>query len=117
MPKLLKATIALVLIVLANTATASQEHVIVLSDGMLVVDGEAGTTFTIEANVGDVLHIFHSDPDFNHDFYVTDENYGMESGNIVALGDHHDMILDHASTFEILCNEMPNMVITVIVSE
>lgn len=99
------------------SASAGDEHVIVLSDGMLVVDGESGTVFTIEASVGDVLHVFHSDPDFEHDFYISDDHYGMENGNIQALGDHHDILLDHASTFEIVCNEMPHMRITVVVTQ
>ncbi len=94
----------------------AEEHVVVLKNGKLTVDGEQGMTFAIEASVGDVLHIFHSDPDFNHEFFITDETYGMEVGNIVEIGDHHDIRLDHPGTFEILCVNMDNMKITVTVT-
>lgn len=97
--------------------TASpEEHVVVLKDGKLTVDGEQGTQFTLQTSVGDVLHIFHSDPDFNHEFYITDEMYGMEAGNIVEIGDHLDIRLDHPGSFEIRCNHMEDMKITVEVS-
>ena len=90
-----------------------EEHVIVLKEGLLTVDGEQGMQFSIEASVGDVLHIFHSDPDFSHEFYITDETYGMDVGNIVEIGDHHDIRLDHPGTFEIVCTHMDNMKISV----
>jgi plastocyanin len=90
-----------------------EEHVIVLKEGLLTVDGEQGMQFSIEASVGDVLHIFHSDPDFSHEFYITDEKYGMDVGNIVEIGDHLDIMLDHPGTFEIVCSRMEDMIITV----
>ena len=117
MVKLLISFVFLVVLDLLGCATASEEHVVVLKDGHLTVDGEMGKQFTIDATVGDVLHIFHSDPDFSHEFYVSDEHYSMEEGNLVALGDHHDMLLDHPSTFEILCYHMDDMKITVAVTE
>ena len=100
----------------ASGPAAAEEHVVVLKNGKLTVDGEQGMSFAIEASVGDVLHIFHSDPDFDHEFYITDEKYGMEVGNIVEIGDHHDIRLDHAGTFDILCVNMENMKITVTVT-
>ena len=100
----------------ASSVDAPEEHVVVLKDGKLTVDGEQGMQFTVQASVGDVLHIFHSDPDFSHEFYITDEMYKMEAGNIVEIGDHHDIRLDHAGTFDILCINMENMKITVEVS-
>ena len=117
MLKRLISSIFLAGLIVSGCATASEEHVIVLKDGHLTVDGEQGKEFVITATVGDVLHIFHSDPDFSHEFYVSDAHYTMEEGNIFALGDHHDMLLDHPSTFEILCNHMDDMKITVAVTE
>ena len=100
-----------------STETGTQEeHVIVLKEGLLTVDGEQGMQFSIQASVGDVLHIFHSDPDFSHEFYITDETYGMDVGNIVAIGDHHDIRLDHPGTFDIVCTHMDDMKISVSVS-
>ena len=100
----------------ASSVDAPEEHVVVLKDGKLTVDGEQGLQFTVQASVGDVLHIFHSDPDFDHEFYITDEAYKMDAGNIVEIGDHHDIRLDHAGTFDILCINMEHMKITVEVS-
>ena len=97
----------------SGAVDAPEEHVVVLKDGLLTVDGAQGMQFTIEASVGDVLHVFHSDPDFSHEFFITDSKYGMEAGNIVEVGDHHDIRLDHPGTFEILCTQMENMKITV----
>lgn len=93
-----------------------EEHVVVLKEGLLTVDGEQGMQFAIDASAGDVLHIFHSDPDFSHEFYITDEKYGMDVGNIVEIGDHHDIRLDHPGTFEIVCAHMDDMKVTVSVS-
>lgn len=97
-------------------ASQPEEHVVVLKEGLLTVDGEQGMQFSIEASVGDVLHIFHSDPDFSHEFFITDETYGMDVGNIVEIGDHHDISLDHPGTFDIVCVQMHDMKITVTVS-
>ena len=94
---------------------APEEHVVVLKDGLLTVDGEQGMQFSIDATVGDVLHIFHSDPDFSHEFFITDETYGMDVGNIVEIGDHHDIRLDHPGTFDIVCVHMADMKIAVTV--
>ena len=97
-------------------ASGPEEHVVVLKEGQLTVDGVQGMQFSIEASVGDVLHIFHSDPDFSHEFYITDDKYGMDVGNIVEIGDHHDIRLDHPGTFDIVCTHMNDMKITVSVS-
>lgn len=100
----------------SSQTSEPEEHVIVLKEGLLTVDGQQGMQFSIETSVGDVLHIFHSDPDFSHEFFITDEKYGMDVGNIVEIGDHHDIQLDHPGTFEIVCVHMDDMKITVTVS-
>jgi len=79
----------------------------------IVLKGGKASQGEIRAKIGDTLHIFHDDSIHSHEFYSTDEHYRFDIGTIMDFGDHFDIELDHAKSFEIRCYAMPDMVIEV----
>jgi plastocyanin len=94
----------------ATPALAQNVHSIVFKNG------EASIT-EVDAAVGDIVAFYHLDPDESHQLYSTDANHQFDVKHIFKQGDHFDIELTSAGSFDVLCHAMPHMKITINVTE
>lgn len=103
------ASVSLAFLVTAP-ALAQTVHPIVFNNG------EASVT-EVDAEVGDTVAFYHMDPDEAHQLYSTDVNHQFDVKHIFEHGDHFDIELTSAGSFDVLCHAMPDMKITVNVND